>query len=272
MKEDFKASLDFEGFSLQLRDLLERLPDGPIDSPPLGSKRLKELRAEIEKVVSRLKALSSEIDPVRMPQLVFDPSEPSVIGRLIALTLLEQPRHALAGVEPFYGSGVYALYHKGPFEAYTPITGSDHPIYVGKADPATHDASSAMEQGDRLSRRLAEHAKSIRSAGSTLAIEDFDCRFLVVKSAWQKTAEDYLIGRFKPVWNSETKVCYGFGKHGDSPSTRSNTRSPWDTLHPGREWATRSGNVPNAKSIQRILLEIKAHFEKNPPLSSATRP
>ena len=55
---------------------------------------------------------------------------------------------------------------------------------------------------------------------------------------------NYLIDRFKPIWNNETKVCFGFGKHGDNAATRRNTVSPWDTLHPGRPWATGGRNRP----------------------------
>ena len=100
-----------------------------------------------------------------------------------------------------------------------------------------------------------------------LVPDDFDCRYLVVRSAWQKTAEDYLIGRFKPIWNNETKVCFGFGKHGDKARTRQNTVSLWDTLHPGRPWATGGDNLPNAKSPEDIEREIARHFRENPPIT-----
>ena len=38
-----------------------------------------------------------------------------------------------------------------------------------------------------------------------------------VQSHWQGAAEGYLINLFRPVWNNETDVCYGLGKHGDAP-------------------------------------------------------
>ena len=53
----------------------------------------------------------------------------------------------------------------------------------------------------------------------------------------------------------------GFGKHGDSAATRTNTRSPWDTLHPGRPWATSKNNVPNPKGIANIKAEVRAHLQ-----------
>ena len=98
-----------------------------------------------------------------------------------------------------------------------------------------------------------------------LKVEDFDCRYLVVRSAWVETAEDLLIHQFKPIWNNEIKICYGFGKHGDKSTTRSNERSPWDTLHPGRPWATDEGNTPNKRSVDHIRQDIAAHFQKQVP-------
>jgi hypothetical protein len=127
------------------------------------------------------------------------------------------------------------------------------------------NAQTVQQQGDGLSARLSEHKKSI-GAVTNIRLADFDCRFLVVKSAWQETAEDYLISMFSPIWNNEMRICYGFGKHGDAAKTRANRRSPWDTLHPGRKWATTSDNVPNVKSVNQIMAEIAEHFVKFPPV------
>ena len=114
--------------------------------------------------------------------------------------------------------------------------------------------------------RLKDHNRSLVSA-ENLKLTDFDCRYLVVRSAWVETAEDLLIDWFKPVWNNEVKVCYGFGKHGDSAATRANERSPWDTLHPGRSWAKSDKNTPNKRSISRIRADIAEHFKIYPPKS-----
>jgi hypothetical protein len=84
---------------------------------------------------------------IRQPPHVLDPSDPEVIGRLIADTLLVQPRHRLSEVSKFYGSSVYAIYYTGAFHAYDLITETDKPIYVGKADPATSDAISQAYKG-----------------------------------------------------------------------------------------------------------------------------
>ncbi|HET9713419.1 MAG TPA: Eco29kI family restriction endonuclease, partial [Pyrinomonadaceae bacterium] len=73
---------------------------------------------------------------------------------------------------------------------------------------------------------------------------------------------------FKPIWNSEMKICYGLGKHGDDPLIRANQRSPWDTLHPGREWAHRDPNMKDARSTEQIANDIAEHLAKYPPVAS----
>lgn len=244
---------------------MECIPDeGRIGA--LHGAKLRKMKRNIELAIERLRKLSEGLDPVQQPPVLFDPSDPKVIGELIAFTLLAQPRHPLGQVDRFYGSGVYAIYKRTDFPAYGPIANTDHPIYIGKADPAAHTAQTPEEQEVRLARRLSDHAKSIELA-ENLSLDDFDCRYLVVKSAWQKTAEDYLIDIFHPVWNNESKVCFGFGKHGDSSATRGNTRSPWDELHPGRKWASSEGNKPNPKSVEAISRRILKHFEEHPPIS-----
>jgi hypothetical protein len=41
-------------------------------------------------------------------------------------------------------------------------------------------------------------------------------------------------------------------------------RSPWDTLHPGRDWATGGNNTPNRRSVDKIRADIAEHFRKYP--------
>jgi hypothetical protein len=243
-----------------LTELLKSLPDNNSLEP---SPELNHLRADLSTAIKRMTELSISLDPIKRPDYVFDPTNPKIVGKLIGRTLLEQDAHDLNRTPRVYGSGVYAIYFKGDFEPYMPIRGTRTPIYVGKADPKEPDAKTVEDQGDKLFLRLSEHAKSIRAAKTSLRIEDFKCRFLVVQSGWQKSAEDYLIRHFNPLWNN--KICIGFGKHGDSHETRKNTRSPWDTLHPGRPWATKEGNIAGDLSLNDIKRNIREHFVKNPP-------
>ena len=75
--------------------------------------------------------------------------------------MLAQKAVPLGEVPETYGSGVYAIYYQGDHPLYTAIRGRETPIYVGKADPEEPDASSAREQGRKLTGRLREHAETI---------------------------------------------------------------------------------------------------------------
>ncbi|WP_122574980.1 Eco29kI family restriction endonuclease [Pseudomonas viridiflava] len=244
----------------QLSVLAEKLAAAKMVENP---RAVSKARKTLDELTDRLISIAVGFDPILRPASIFDPADPITAGRIVALTLISQPLHALASIPNFYGAGVYALYYNGGFPAYGALSNSDHPIYVGKADPSLSSAKEAIAQGTKLSIRLNEHAKSIRKAESTLNIDDFKCRFLIVQSGFQKAAEDYLIGFFKPIWNSETKICFGLGKHGDSAETRDNKRSPWDTMHPGRSWADKSSK--DQKTTEQIVSQISSHLEKNPP-------
>jgi len=257
-----RRPFDAGELSRALRALIDALPERKVDLAGVAASPVSQLRADILTAIDRLTALSVDLDPVTQPPVIFNPADPETVGALIAKTLLEQPRTPLAAAGKFYGSGVYAIYYRGGFPAYAPIRGKDTPIYVGKADPRKPGANTPEEQGLTLSRRLADHMRSITLA-TNLHLEDFDCRYLVVRSAWQATAETYLINRFKPIWNSEVNICFGFGKHGDDPKTRGNKRSPWDTVHPGRPWAEKS--PPYDLSVEKILGKIAEHYTAHPP-------
>jgi hypothetical protein len=257
---------ELEQLAAQLKEISESLAaEQPSQLP---APRAKRVRRTITEAYDKLRKVMEDLDPIKHPGFVFDPSNPNVAGRIVGITMIAQDRKPLANVERFYGSGVYAIYYNGEFPAYVRITKREHPIYVGKADPADPAGKTAMEQGDRLSNRLNDHRKNISKAATTLRLEDFEYRAIVVQTGWQTSAEDYLIHLFKPIWNSEVGICYGFGKHGDDPGTRANLRSPWDTLHPGRDWAHRDPKMKDARPSERIIEEISQHLAKYPPLSS----
>jgi hypothetical protein len=253
-----------EQLAAQLKDISQSLASE--ETAKLPAARAKLVRKTITEAYMKLRKVVEDLDPIKHPGFVFDPSNPNVAGRIVGITMIAQDRKPLAALERFYGSGVYAIYYKGNFAAYSRVSKREHPIYVGKADPADPASKTATEQGDRLANRLNDHRKNIGKAQTTLRLEDFDYRAIVVQTGWQTAAEDYLIHLFKPIWNSEVGICYGFGKHGDDPGTRANLRSPWDTLHPGRDWAHRDSNMKDARPKKRIIDEINRHLEKYPPL------
>lgn len=246
------------GIVAELRQTLDKLI-AETDASSLTAPARRNLEGEIRAVINHLGGFLNDLDPIRQPTSVFDPGNPKIVGRFIALALVAQPRHPLSEIVRCYGSGVYAIYYTGGFALYTPLSGTETPIYVGQAAPATNNARTPIEQGEKLCRRLEEHRRSIARADTTLRVEDFQFRSLVVQSGWETAAEDYLIHLFRPIWNNETSLVFGLGKHGDAAETRANKRSPWDTLHPGRQWAADT-RLDDAKTPQRIADEIADHF------------
>lgn len=248
----------------ELKEVSEIFRDDEIREE-ITSRGRKALKS-IVKIHEEIRGIIDDIDPVKQPDYMFDPSSPEVLGRVVGITMIAQKRVPLKHIERFYGSGVYAIYYNGDFPAYAAVSRHEHPIYVGKADPADPSAKTPIQQGERLAGRLNDHRKNIIKAKSTLRIEDFEYRALVVQTGIQDSAEKYLIKLFQPIWNSEVKICYGFGKHGDDPGTRKNLRSPWDTLHPGRDWANRDPEMKDARSAEEIYKDIYEHFEHNQPV------
>jgi hypothetical protein len=194
----------------QLRENLESLRR-EATSTGLSIPRRNKLNQEIQRIGWEIEKLLREIDPIKLPPAMFDPGNPDLVGRFIALALVAQPRVALTELEDFYGAGVYAIYYRGRFEPYQPISGKEVPIYVGKADPDSALARTPIEQKTKLAGRLKEHRRSIERAASTLGVGDFECRYLVVQTGWEKPAESFLINFFRPVWNRETGICFGLG-------------------------------------------------------------
>lgn len=228
-----------------LEDALNAVLAAAGGNPPQAV--VRRIREGLASHAVALEAARSSTDPIRMPRATFDPADPKAIGRMVSIALLAQPMIPLADVRPAYGSGVYAIYYRGDHPLYAGISGSETPIYVGKADPANDDASTTREQGAKLTARLLEHAGTIGTAEayadqlpahlSPIRLADFQCRRLVCATNAQLVAEKHLIRTFWPIWNAETKACWGMSKHGDAASTRANKRSPWDVVHPGRAWA-----------------------------------
>ena len=155
---------------MTLPDLVERLKADLVklsaaaaSKPPTTAIR-RQMDAELRDIMVRLDTLLRDLDPVRHPRFMFDPGNPAVVGRFIALAMISQPRAPLETVERFYGSGIYALYYNGHHGLYAPIRGTETPIYVGKADPASDTAKKPIEQGERLFNRLRDHRRSIGAA------------------------------------------------------------------------------------------------------------
>ena len=145
-----------------------------------------------------------------------------------------QARVGLSGVADVRGPGIYALFYRGTYGAYQPISETSTPIYVGKAvPPGARKGTNVDVEAPALQRRISEHARSLDEA-TNLALTDFECRYLAVVPVWITLAERFLVDHYKPVWN----LCLdGFGNHDPGAGRRQGEASWWDTLHPGRQWA-----------------------------------
>jgi hypothetical protein len=266
-------SPDKDAFSALDAALAQVMAAAGADASPTVVRRV---RAGLTRHAEAIERARGSTDPISTPRSSFDPSDPKTVGRMVSIALLAQPRVPLAAVKPAYGSGVYAIYYAGAHPLYTRISGSETPIYVGKADPSNGDASTPREQGPRLTGRLIEHAGTVATAErfamerglpeglAPIHLRDFSCRRLVCATNAQLVAERHLIRMFWPVWNSDTKACWGMSKHGDAATTRRNKRSPWDVVHPGRLWALDEELVDKV-TADEVASRIDAIFDKYPP-------
>ena len=189
----------------------------------------------------------------------FDPLDYHTIMETVIAALLRKPLEPLPLPESFPGAGVYMIYYGGDFTPYRQISGTETPIYAGKAIPSgSRRGSVNTAQIERTSQpslfnRLRDHWQSLEAA-ENLELVDFQCRYLVVTQIWITIAESLLIEKFRPVWNS---VVDGFGLHHPGRTRFTQKRSDWDTLHPGRSWAP---HMQPGKPVEEILDAILAHF------------
>ncbi|MGB5217507.1 MAG: Eco29kI family restriction endonuclease [Smithella sp.] len=224
---------------------------------------VKRFVAESGLLINELHNAREQISPVRFGAIGITLGRSDSIAKFFAFSLTNQEKRTLDNLvdTPFYGAGVYAIYYHGKTEkSYIPLSCTETPIYVGKADPRNPQAETVEEQGQALYSCLKEHSKNMVKAN--LALADFYYRAAPIQTGMQSAVEDFMIRLFRPIWNKEIKICFGLGKHGDSATTRANKRSPWDTMHPGRKWAADT----KADQMKRHEIEAKIteHFKNHP--------
>lgn len=199
----------------------------------------------------------------------YNPLSKVNLGRSVEAELLRSPTHPLAAVPPFLGAGIYAIYYGGNEELYQPLSGSQTPIYVGKAVPA--GARKGLITPGRLEHqlwdRLDEHRGSVEAA-TDLDVADFRARYLVADELFIPMAERLMIQGFQPVWNL---IVDGFGNHNPGAGRHAGRRPPWDELHPGREWSQRM-TQPSSHTAEASAERVRAHFERNPPARADALP
>ena len=195
--------------------------------------------------------------------LPYNPLSIGSIADSIVRELMGRVCGSLPPANRFSGAGIYAIYYVGAFPAYAPIATNNQseciqPIYVGKASPKGGRKGVAVElstSGQPLFQRLGQHAESIRSASTSLRLDDFRCRYLVVEELFIDLAERKLIQAYKPVWNA---FLDGFGNHAPGSGRQNQKRSGWDELHPGRPWA--APLQPNSRSASQWSQDVISYL------------
>jgi hypothetical protein len=206
----------------------------------------------------------------------YNPLDKTNLGRSVAEALLLSPVLSLSQIPEMTGAGVYAIYYTGPFEAYGPVAKNNRenafaqPIYVGKAVPKgarkgglAFDAS----KGRALRDRLRQHANSIDQA-TNLDLGDFQFRSLIVDDIWIPLGENMMIEQFKPIWNL---VIDGFGNKDPGRRRATQYRSPWDVLHPGRQFAEKlaAGDLTSESLTTRLEEYFAGHVVPLVPTEEA---
>lgn len=197
-----------------------------------------------------------------LDETLYDPLAYNNLGASIYRSLMERAPIPMSRLPMFNGAGIYALYYTGehkPFAAYAALAAAhkmqawSRAIYVGKADPpgARTGGRDMQRIGAKLADRLKQHASSIRAASTTLSIDDFWCRYLVVEPVWIPLGESIVINLAEPLWNI---LIDGFGNHAPGSGREKGMKPRWDTLHPGRRWA---GKLPDhSEDIQALQRRI----------------
>nr|WP_146251498.1 Eco29kI family restriction endonuclease [Modestobacter versicolor] len=185
------------------------------------------------------------------------------LGRSVEAELLRSPMHPLSEVPPFLGAGIYAIYYIGDAELYRPLSGSQTPIYVGKAAQtgARKGQVDPEKEGHELWDRIDEHRASI-DAVENLEVAGFNVRYLVADELFIPLAERLMLRGFQPLWNV---VVDGFGNHDPGAGRYRGARPSWDELHPGRKWNLKMPK-PSMYSADVSVERIKMHFERVPPV------
>jgi len=193
----------------------------------------------------------------------YNPLDKMNLGRSVAEALLTRAVAPLTETADLVGAGVYAIYYTGAFAPYQSVVvknqdgNFEQPIYVGKAVPKgarKGGLSFDAAKGRALRDRLRQHANSIDEA-TNLELADFSFRSLIVDDIWIPLGENMMIEQFKPIWNL---VIDGFGNKDPGKRRATQYKSPWDVLHPGREFAQKLAE--GGTTAEALFTRLEEYF------------
>ncbi len=193
----------------------------------------------------------------------YNPLEKGNLADSIVRAILESPVYPLSDTSDVIGAGVYIIYYAGGFASYSLISEKNsngnfsQPIYIGKAIPKGGRKGGISDEvavkGKVLKERLSQHYASINETNN-LDAADFFYRYLNVDDIWIPLGENMLIEQFKPVWN---RALDGFGNKDPGNRRKTQYRSPWDVLHPGRKFAEKLATHP--RTAEEIAIDVHSY-------------
>lgn len=147
-------TVDLKELSAELAKLKARIADidPALEASPAMRRRFVDRAGELAVALNAARELLS---PVIVGKIDVTLGNPKSIAKFFTFNFISQPRLPLAAVveRRFYGAGVYAIYYEGKGEkAYQPLSGTETPIYVGKADPDEAYAETTEKQGEVLGK------------------------------------------------------------------------------------------------------------------------
>jgi hypothetical protein len=95
----------------ELKELSDKLASE--EASQLPAARASLVRKTISEAYEKLRKVIEDLDPIKRPGFVFEPSDPNVAGRVVGIALIAPAGKTLLSLDRFYGSGVYALYFGG---------------------------------------------------------------------------------------------------------------------------------------------------------------
>ena len=87
----------YEKLAAQLKELSETLADA--EASELPAARAKRIRKTVSEAHKKLQKVIEDLDPIKHPGFMFDPSNPGVAGRVSGIAMIAETRKPLANLD-----------------------------------------------------------------------------------------------------------------------------------------------------------------------------